>query len=424
MSEQSVYPVSQEQRKTLLTKEQYQAMYRHSVESPDEFWTEQARRLKWIKPFTKVKDISFDKNDLHIRWYEDGILNVSENCIDRHLAERGNETAIIWEPVGEHVGDTDEVRIITYNELSSEVNRLANGLRSLGIQKGDIVTLYLPTVPEAAIAMLACARIGAIHSIVFSDFSSEALASRIKDTDCRYIITSDKGLNDGKYAPLKQNVDDAIALCPPEQINNVIVLNHTCANIQRRVGRDIDYHVLVSQQSDVCQPEPMNAEDPLFILYASASSETPKGILHTTGGYLVYASMTHEYVFDYHLSDVYLYGSLCNGDTVVMLEGASAKTSISRDEYPNQDTWWQTEAGGAVLPMLGIRPALVDKSGIELKGAVRGHLTFKESWPGQVRTIFGDHQRFIDTYFLIYEGNYFAGDSARRDENGCYWLTT
>lgn len=416
MSEQSAYPVSQEiWSKTLLTKEQYQAMYRYSVESPDEFWIEQAQRLKWIKPFSKVKDISFDKHDLHIRWYEDGVLNVSENCIDRHLEKLGDKTAITWEKEKDHVDNINETRAITYNELSSEVNRLANGLKSLGIQKGDIVTLYLPTVPEAAIAMLACARIGAIHSIVVSSCSAKALASRIKDTDCRYIITSDKGFYGGKYIPFKQNVDDAIALCPPEQINNIIVLNHTRTNIKRRVGRDIDYHVLVSQQSDVCQPEPMNAEDPLFILYASNSSENSKGVLHTTGGYLVYAAMTHEYVFNYQLSDVYMYGALCNGDTVVMPE---------RDEYLSETRWWHTETNGAALPMLGIKPALIDESGSELTGVASGNLIIKNSWPGQIRTIFGDHQDFIDTYFSNYEGEFFTNKNARRDENGYYWLTT
>ena len=347
MSKQSVYPVSQEiWSKTLLTKEEYQAMYRYSVESPDEFWIEQAQRLKWIKPFSKVNDISFDKHDLHIRWYEDGVLNVSENCIDRHLEKRGNETAIIWEKEKESIGNKNETRAITYNELSSEVNRLANGLKSLGIQKGDIVTLYLPTVPEAAIAMLACARIGAIHSIVVSSCSAKALASRI---------------------------------------------------------------------SDACQPEPMNAEDPLFILYASNSSENSKGVLHTTGGYLVYAAMTHEYVFNYQLSDVYMYGALCNGDTVVMPE---------RDEYLSETRWWHIETNGAALPMLGIKPALIDESGSELTGVASGNLMIKDSWPGQIRTIYGDHQDFIDTYFSNSEGDFFTKKSARRDENGYYWLTT
>lgn len=518
MSEQAVYPVSQQQRdKALITKQHYDAMYKQSLESPDEFWAQQAQRLTWMTPFTKVKNVSFDKKDLYIRWFEDGFLNVSENCVDRHLAERGNETAILWEPDGENSGDKDEARRITYNELSSEVNRLANGLKSLGVKKGDIVTLYLPMVPEATVAMLACARIGAVHSVVFAGFSPEALGGRIEDGDCRYVITSDEGLRGGKHVPLKQNVDEAIALCPPEQVNNVIVLKHTGAAVNRQVGRDIDYHDLVSQQSDVCPPERMNAEDPLFILYTSGSTGKPKGVLHTTGGYLLYASMTHEYIFDYRAGDIYwcaadvgwitghsyiVYGPLCNGATVVMFEGiptypdigragriiekykinilyvaptairslmaagdAATKNSdlsslrllgtvgepinpdvwrwyhkeFGRGECPIVDTWWQTETGAAMisplpgatdlkpgsatLPMFGVRPALVDEQGVELHGAIQGNLIIKDSWPGQMRTVFGDHQRFIDTYFSTYEGNYFTGDGARRDEDGYYWLT-
>lgn len=514
MSEQTVYPVSQAQReKTLLTKEQYEAMYQQSLESPDEFWAQQAQRLKWMTPFTKVKNVSFDKEDLHIRWFEDGFLNVSENCIDRHLAERGDDIAIIWESDDEDIA----VRNITYNELSSEVNRLANGLKSLGIQKGDIVTLYLPMVPEATMAMLACARIGAIHSVVFAGFSPEALAGRIEDGDCRYIITADEGLRSGKHVPLKKNVDEAIALCPAEQINNVIVLNHTGGNIDRKVGRDIDYQELVSHQSDICPPEKMNAEDPLFILYTSGSTGKPKGVLHTTGGYLLYASMTHEYIFDYRPGDIYwcaadvgwitghsyiVYGPLCNAATIIMFEGvpnypdvgraariiekhkinilyvaptalrslmaegpaATENSDLSslrllgtvgepinpevwrwyhqtfgRGECPIVDTWWQTETGAAMitplpgatdlkpgsatLPMFGVQPGLVDENGIELEGATNGNLIIKDSWPGQMRTILGDHKRFIETYFTTFEGNYFTGDGARRDEDGYYWLT-
>lgn len=514
MSEQTVYPVSQAQReKTLLTKEQYEAMYQQSLESPDEFWAQQAQRLKWMTPFTKVKNVSFDKEDLHIRWFEDGFLNVSENCIDRHLAERGDDIAIIWESDDEDIA----VRNITYNELSSEVNRLANGLKSLGIQKGDIVTLYLPMVPEATMAMLACARIGAIHSVVFAGFSPEALAGRIEDGDCRYIITADEGLRSGKHVPLKKNVDEAIALCPAEQINNVIVLNHTGGNIDRKVGRDIDYQELVSHQSDICPAERMNAEDPLFILYTSGSTGKPKGVLHTTGGYLLYASMTHEYIFDYRPGDVYwcaadvgwitghsyiVYGPLCNAATIIMFEGvpnypdvgraariiekhkinilyvaptalrslmaegpaATENSDLSslrllgtvgepinpevwrwyhqtfgRGECPIVDTWWQTETGAAMitplpgatdlkpgsatLPMFGVQPGLVDENGIELEGATNGNLIIKDSWPGQMRTILGDHKRFIETYFTTFEGNYFTGDGARRDEDGYYWLT-
>jgi acetyl-CoA synthetase len=514
MSAQTVYPVSQEQReKTLLTKEQYDVMYKQSLESPDEFWAQQAQRLTWIIPFTKVKDVSFDKEDLHIRWFEDGVLNVSENCVDRHLKKHGNDLAIIWESDNESVA----TRHITYNELSSEVNRLANGLKSLGIQKGDIVTLYLPMVPEATVAMLACARIGAIHSVVFAGFSPEALAGRIEDGDCRYVITADEGLRAGKKVPLKQNVDDAIALCPAEQVNNVIVLAHTGANAPRQVGRDIDYKELISQQSRVSPPEPMNAEDPLFILYTSGSTGKPKGVLHTTGGYLLYASMTHEYIFDYRPGDIYwcaadvgwitghsyiVYGPLCNAATIVMFEGvpnhpdagraariiekhkinilyvaptalraimaegpvATEHSDLSslrllgtvgepispdvwrwyhktfgRSECPIVDTWWQTETGAAMisplpgatdlkpgsatLPMFGIEPGLVDENGVALEGATHGNLIIKDSWPGQMRTVFGDHQRFYDTYFSTFAGRYFTGDGARRDEDGYYWLT-
>lgn len=518
MSEQTVYPVSQlQQENALITKEQYQAMYKQSIESPNEFWAQQAQRLHWTTPFTKVKDVSFDKKDLHIRWFEDGFLNVSENCIDRHLAERGDDVAILWEPDGEHSGGEDEARSITYNELSKEVNRLANGLKSLGIQKGDIVTLYLPMVPEAAMAMLACARIGAIHSVVFAGFSPEALAGRIEDGGCRYVITADEGLRGGRHVPLKQNVDEAISLCPDGQINNVIVLNHTGADVNRQVGRDIDYHNLVSHQSDDCPAEPMNAEDPLFILYTSGSTGKPKGVVHTTGGYLLYASMTHEYVFNYRPGEIYwcaadvgwitghsyiVYGPLCNGATTVMFEGIPTYPDIGRagrliEKYqvnilyvaptairslmaegdaatknsdlsslrllgtvgepinpdvwrwyyqefgggncPIVDTWWQTETGGAMiapmpgatdlkpgsatLPMFGVQPALVDEHGVELEGAVQGNLIIKDSWPGQMRSVFGDHQRFIDTYFSTYEGSYFTGDGARRDEDGYFWLT-
>lgn len=514
MSEQTVYPVSQEQRaNTLLTKEQYQAMYQQSIESPDEFWAQQAQRLKWITPFTKVKDVSFDKDNLHIRWFEDGYLNVSENCIDRHLETRGDDLAIIWESDDENIA----VRNITYNELSREVNRLANGLKSLGIRKGDIVTLYLPMVPEATMAMLACARIGAVHSVVFAGFSPEALAGRIEDGNCRYVITADEGLRAGKHVPLKNNVDEAIALCPDDQINHVIVLAHTGGDTTHKAGRDIDYQTLVSQQAEVCPPEPMNAEDPLFILYTSGSTGKPKGVLHTTGGYLLYAAMTHEYIFDYRPGDIYwcaadvgwitghsyiVYGPLCNAATVIMFEGvpnypdvgraariiekhkinilyvaptalrslmaegpaATENSDLSslrllgtvgepinpevwrwyhktfgRSECPIVDTWWQTETGAAMIcplpgatdlkpgsatfPMFGVQPALVDENGVELQGAISGNLIIKDSWPGQMRTILGDHKRFYETYFSTFTGSYFTGDGARRDEDGYFWLT-
>lgn len=514
MTDQAVYPVSDAiKEKTLLTTEQYQAMYHQSIENPEGFWAEQAKRLLWSKPFTKVKDVSFAKDDLHIRWFEDGELNVSENCLDRHLVDRGDDIAIIWEPDSEG----KEARKITYRELSVEVNRLANGLKALGVNRGDIVTLYMPMVPEAAMAMLACSRIGAIHSVVFGGFSPEALAGRIEDGDSHYVITADEGLRTGKAVPLKDNVDAAIELCKPEQINNVIVLAHTGAKVNTVVGRDIDYAKLISQQADTCVPEAMNAEDPLFILYTSGSTGKPKGVLHTTGGYLTYASMTHEYIFDYRHGEVYwcaadvgwitghsyiVYGPLCNGATVVMYEGVPtypdcgrvarivekhsinilyiAPTAIrslmaegdkaveganidslrqlgtvgepinpdvwrwyhktfGQERCPIVDTWWQTETGAAMLtplpgamglkpgsaalPFFGVEPALVDEHGVELTGPAHGNLVIKDSWPGQMRTVFGDHQRFINTYFSTFEGCYFSSDGARRDEDGYYWLT-
>mgnify|MGYP005994408323 FL=1 len=513
-SHQEVFPVSQETlENTLLTNEQYLEMYQESVTDPEGFWTKQAQRIQWMKPFTKVKDVSFNKEDLHIQWFEDGILNVSENCLDRHLPERENDLAIIWEPDQEGKAE----RHITYGELSREVNQFANGLKSLGVSKGDVVTIYMPMVPEASMAMLACARIGAIHSVVFGGFSPEALAGRIEDGNSNYVITADEGLRAGKPIPLKANVDKAIELCKPNQVNNVIMLAHTKGVVNRVDGRDVDYRNLVDQQSTTCAPEPMNAEDPLFILYTSGSTGKPKGVLHTTGGYIVYAAMTHEYVFDYRKGEVYwcaadvgwitghsyiVYAPLCNGATVVMYEGVPthpdcgrvarlidklkinilyiAPTAIrslmsegdlavegadlsslrllgtvgepinpqawhwynrtfGKGQCPIVDTWWQTETGAAMItpmpgatalkpgsatrPMFGVQPALVDEHGNELEGAVKGNLIIKDSWPGQMRTVFGDHQRFIDTYFSTYEGTYFTGDGARRDEDGYYWIT-
>lgn len=513
-SHQEVFPVSQETlENTLLTNEQYLEMYQESVNDPEGFWTKQAQRIQWMKPFTKVKDVSFNKEDLHIQWFEDGVLNVSENCLDRHLPERENDLAIIWEPDQEGKAE----RKITYGALSREVNQFANGLKSLGVSKGDVVTIYMPMVPEASMAMLACARIGAIHSVVFGGFSPEALAGRIEDGNSNYVITADEGLRAGKPIPLKSNVDKAIELCKPNQVNNVIMLAHTHGNVNRVDGRDVDYRSLVDQQSTTCAPEPMNAEDPLFILYTSGSTGKPKGVLHTTGGYIVYAAMTHEYVFDYRKGEIYwcaadvgwitghsyiVYAPLCNGATVVMYEGVPThpdcgrvarlidKLSINilyiaptairslmsegdlavegadlsslrllgtvgepinpqawhwynrtfgKGQCPIVDTWWQTETGAAMItpmpgatalkpgsatrPMFGVQPALVDEHGNELEGAVKGNLIIKDSWPGQMRTVFGDHQRFIDTYFSTYEGTYFTGDGARRDEDGYYWIT-
>ena len=512
MTEQMVYPVNKT-LKTLLTNEQYLEMYRESVEQPETFWAKQAERIVWQKPFTKVKDVSYDKSNLHIRWFEDGELNVTESCVDRHAKTNPDATAFVWEPDEEGT----QSRIISYGQLSEQLNRFANGLKSLGVKKGDVVTIYMPMVPEAAIAMLACARVGAVHSVVFGGFSPEALAGRIEDGRSEFVITANEGVRAGKPVPLKTNVDKAIDLCSAHKVKHVVVLQHTATNVTMNAPRDVDYHSLVSQQSTDCPAEKMNAEDPLFILYTSGSTGKPKGVLHTCGGYLVYASMTHEYIFDYQAGDIYwcaadvgwvtghsyiVYGPLCNGATVVMYEGVPthpdcgriarmidkydinilyiAPTAIralmaegdepvkganlsslrllgtvgepinpeawrwyyrtfGRSQCPIVDTWWQTETGAAMItplpgatdlkpgsatrPFFGVQPALVDENGKELSGAVSGNLIIKDSWPGQMRTVFGDHQRFIDTYFSTFEGTYFTGDGAKRDEDGYYWIT-
>ena len=512
MTEKMIYPI-QPNQKTLLTNEQYLEMYQQSVTQPEAFWAEQAKRVDWLTPFTKVKDVSYAKDDLHIRWFEDGELNVTQSCVDRHAQSTPDTTAIVWEPDSEQ----GQSRLITYKQLSEQLNKFANGLKQLGVKKGDVVTIYMPMVPEAAIAMLACARIGAVHSVVFAGFSPEALAGRIEDGNSQFIITANQGLRAGKFVPLKDNIDRAIELCPSDQVKHVVVLQHTDTDVNVVPNRDVDYHTLVNTQSDVCAPEKMNAEDPLFILYTSGSTGKPKGVLHTCGGYLVYASMTHEYIFDYKQGDVYwcaadvgwitghsyiVYGPLCNGATVVMYEGvpthpdcgriarmidkfdinilyiaptairalmaegdepvAGAKlTSLrllgtvgepinpeawrwyyrtfGRNKCPIVDTWWQTETGAAMItplpgstelkpgsatrPFFGVQPALVDEHGVELDGEASGNLIIKDSWPGQMRTVFGDHQRFIDTYFSTFEGSYFTGDGAKRDEDGYYWIT-
>ncbi len=509
---QTVYPVpAQWAADALVDEDRYAEMYRRSIEEPDTFWREQALRLDWIEPFSVVKQTSFQEADFGIAWYPDGTLNLSANCLDRHLAERGDTVAILWE------GDDPATpeRRITYRQLHEQVCRLANLLKSRGVRKGDRVTIYLPMVPEAAVAMLACCRIGAIHSIVFAGFSPEALAGRIQDCDSRVVLTADEGLRGGKRVPLKANVD--AALRHASHVETVIVLAHTGAEVSRVEGRDIDWAQGAAEQSTECAPEPMGAEDPLFILYTSGSTGKPKGVLHTTGGYGVWAAMTHEYVFDYRPGQVYwcaadvgwvtghtyvVYGPLMNGGTTVMFEGVPnypdasrfwqvvdkfqveifygaptalralmregddwvAKTSrkslrllgsvgepinpeawewyyrvVGEERCPIVDTWWQTETGGAMItplpgatplkpgsaskPMFGVQPVLLDAEGKVLEGATEGSLVIADSWPGQMRTVWGDHERFFQTYFTTYPGYYFSGDGCRRDEDGYYWIT-
>ncbi|VWX51343.1 acetate--CoA ligase [Novosphingobium sp. 9U] len=509
---QSVYPVPANwAADALIDEAKYHALYRRSVDDPDGFWRDEAARLDWIKPFTKVKETSFHEADFGIRWYGDGSLNLSANCLDRHLAEHGDQVAILWEPDS----PSNPERRITYRELHEAVCRFANLLRSRGVGKGDRVTIYLPMVPEAAVAMLACARIGAIHSIVFAGFSPEALAGRIQDCDSRVVLTADEGLRGGKAIPLKANVDAALPHAPG--VDTVIVLAHTGAQVPMHEGRDIDWASGVADQPADCAPEEMNAEDPLFILYTSGSTGKPKGVLHTTGGYSVWASMTHEYVFDYRPGQIFwcaadvgwvtghtyvVYGPLLNGGTTVMFEGVPnypdpsrfwqivdkfqveifygaptalralmregdewvAKTSrkslrllgsvgepinpeawewyyrvVGEERCPIVDTWWQTETGGATMtplpgatalkpgaaswPMFGVQPLLLDADGQVLEGAAEGSLVIADSWPGQMRTVWGDHERFFQTYFTTYKGYYFTGDGCRRDEDGYYWIT-
>ncbi|MBL9010587.1 MAG: acetate--CoA ligase [Alphaproteobacteria bacterium] len=488
----------------------YRAMYAASVADPAAFWGEHGKRIDWVKPYTKVKDVSYDAADLHIRWYEDGVTNVAANCIDRHLAEHGERVAIIWEG-----DDPAESKRISYRELHAEVCRLANVLKAQGVKKGDRVTIYMPMIPEAAYAMLACARIGAVHSVVFGGFSPESLANRILDCDSAVVITADEGLRGGKTVPLKMNVDLALTQCP--DVRTVLVVKRTGCAVLMHAGRDVWLHEAAASVSGDCPAEPMNAEDPLFILYTSGSTGKPKGVLHTTGGYLVYASMTHHYVFDYRPGDVYwctadvgwvtghsyiVYGPLANGATTLMFEGVPSHPDASRfwqviDKHqvsifytaptairalmregegpvkatsrrslrllgsvgepinpeawlwyhrvvgegrcPIVDTWWQTETGGILIsplpgaiaqkpgsatkPFFGIVPQLVDEKGALIEGAASGNLVIADSWPGQMRTVFGDHQRFIDTYFRTYPGKYFTGDGCRRDEDGYYWIT-
>ncbi len=499
--------------RTHVSKQRYEEMYSQSVEDNNEFWSEQARRINWIKPFSKVKDISWDRKDVRIRWFEDGTLNACYNCIDRHLDTRGDQTAIIWE------GDDPARDLhITYNELHQRVCRMANVLKELGTKRGDRVTLYMPMIPEAAVAMLACARIGAVHSVVFGGFSPDALAGRIVGCQSNILITADEGLRGGKAIPLKKNVD---AACERDGVmdilESILVVRNTGGDVAMEDGRDHWLHEVEAGVSDDCPCEEMGAEDPLFILYTSGSTGQPKGVLHTTGGYMVFASFTHEIVFDYQDGDIYwctadvgwvtghtyiIYGPLANGATTMMFEGVptypdsgrfwqvvdkhnvnicytapTAIRALMRDgdepvkktsrksqrqlgtvgepinpeawewyyhvvgdgRCPIVDTWWQTETGGimisglpgatamkpgsASLPLPGIEIAIVDNEGNILDGAVEGQLVITGSWPGQMRSVYGDHQRFVDTYFSTFEGKYFTGDGCKRDEDGYYWIT-
>jgi acetyl-CoA synthetase len=496
-------------KKAWCDQAQYKKLYEQSIRDPEGFWGEQGKRLDWIKPYTKVKDTSY-AGKVHIRWYYDGKLNASVNCLDRHLAKRGDQTAILWEG-----DDPKDSRHVTYKELHAETCKLANVLKSLGIKKGDVVTVYMPMIPEAAVAMLACARIGAIHSVVFGGFSPDSIAGRIQDCDSSLIITADEGIRGGRKIPLKANVDEALKQCPT--IKNALVYKHTGAEVGWVQGRDHLWQELMAQASPVCAPAELDAEDPLFILYTSGSTGKPKGVLHTTGGYLVYTSMTHQYVFDYHEGDIYwctadvgwvtghsyiVYGPLSNGATSLMFEGVPNYPDASRfwqvcdkhkvnifytaptairalmreGEAPVQktsrqslrllgsvgepinpeawlwyhrvvgdgrcpivDTWWQTETGGilitplpgaiaqkpgsATLPFFGIKPVVVDAEGKQLEGACEGNLCIADSWPGQMRTVFRDHDRFVQTYFSTYKGFYFTGDGCRRDADGYYWIT-
>jgi acetyl-CoA synthetase len=514
MSHAQLYPVPEHVKaKTLVTNEQYLAMYEESVKQPEQFWAEHGKRISWFTPFTKVKDTSFDLGNVHVNWFSDGSLNASYNCLDRHLPAKANHVAYYWE------GDEPSVqKAVTYQELYDEVCQLANAMRTLGVGKGDRVTIYLPMIPAAVVSLLACARIGAIHSVVFAGFSPDALGSRIQDCDSKLVITSDQAARGSRLTYLKDNTDQALAhLGDANPAKHVIVVKHVGESIDFHQGRDLWYHEILAKEPKHCEPQVMNAEDPLFILYTSGSTGKPKGVLHTTGGYMVWASMTHQYVFDYKEDDIYwcaadigwvtghtyiVYGPLANGATSILFEGVPTYPSVKRiaqvvDKYkvnilytaptairalmahgtvavdgadlssltllgsvgepinpeawnwyhqsygknncPIVDTWWQTETGGILItplpgatalkpgsatrPFFGVKPAIVTNEGELVDGVAEGNLVILDSWPGQMRTVFGDHERFEQTYFSTYKGMYFTGDGAKRDEDGYYWLT-
>ena len=497
-------------KESKITSEGYISLYKDSIDNGDEFWNKQGSRINWYEKYTSIRNTKYSSKDVSIKWYEDGKLNVSYNCIDRHAKENPNRVAIIWEG-----DDPKDFKKITYKELLLNVSKAANVLKKIGIKKGDRVTIYLTMIPELAYTMLACARIGAIHSIIFGGFSAESIAGRIQDCGSKFIITADEGVRGGKKIPLKLTVDKALETCP--EVEKCLIVKRTNKDIKLKANRDIFYEDLINEVEDICEPEVLNAEDPLFILYTSGSTGKPKGVMHTSGGYLVYVSMTHEYIFNYKPDDIYwctadigwitghsyiIYGPLANGATTLMFEGVPNYPDFSRfwqivdkhkvnifytaptairalmregDEYvkktnrsslkllgsvgepinpeawkwyfevpgnsrcPIVDTWWQTETGGILIspqtgamelkpgsaskPFFGIEPCIVDKEGKELKGECEGMLCMKRSWPGQMRTVYGDHKRFIDTYFSQFDGKYFTGDGCRRDKDGYYWIT-